>query len=440
MCGIAGIYWASSKDSLKSSLTAMIKTIHHRGPDDVGYWMKEGFGLAHARLSIHDLSSAGHQPMLSYHKTWVIVLNGEIYNYLELKKQLLEFNNIVFNGNSDTEVLINAIEAWGLEKTIRQCTGMFAFAAYHITHKKLYLVRDRFGEKPLYYGVQNNLFAFASELKAFKPLCNLGWSFTIDRGVLSSYMKYGYVRTPHSIYESIFKLEPGMMLVISQGKVIQKSAYWQPEAVFNQPKFTGSYSDAVNELESTLKKTLSLQMCSDVPLGAFLSGGVDSSAIVALMQSMSPKKIQTFSIGFHDKSFNEAHYAKDVANHIGTDHTELYVTENDALEIIPSLSKIYDEPFADSSQIPTYFVSRLARKKITVSLSGDAGDELFGGYNRYFVSEKIKNKILDKALIRYFIANVPFHLSRRCMGLTRASSRVFDKLMKLQAIVAISKK
>lgn len=439
MCGITGIFAFNQINVTDNLIKTMTGKLSHRGPDNQGTWLNNNVALGHTRLSIHDLSQSGSQPMFSFNKEWMIVLNGEIYNFLALKSQLLKENNIIFSSNTDTEVLINAIAIWGIRKTLERSVGMFAFAAYHIPKKKLYLARDRFGEKPLYYGTQNRVLGFASELKSLKPLTSLGWQFEVDRDQLATYMRLCYVPTPYSIYRNIKKLEVGSYLEVSHEGVENLYVYWKTQDVFFQPKFSGSYEDAVELLNRELKKTVQLQMASDVPLGAFLSGGIDSSAIVALMQEQSASKINTFSIGFHETAYNEAPFSKAIANHLGTNHTEMYVSQRDALNLIPQLATIYDEPFADSSQIPTYLVSKIAKSHVSVSLSGDGGDELFGGYVRYLLAEKVKQKILDKSLIRYAIACTPIPLLKGGLKFSNKLLHFCDRLMKLQAIIARSK-
>lgn len=435
MCGIAGILNFNQELINEKLIHDMISPLHHRGPDSHGVWCDEGVGLGHVRLSIHDLSAAGHQPMFSHTGRWVIVFNGEIYNYQELRAQLSKEYLLNFKSDSDTEVLINAIEYWGIEHALQKCVGMFAFCAFDRKAGKFYLARDRFGEKPLYYGQQSNIFAFASELKALKPLRSLTWEFDIDRNALATYMRYGYVPTPYSIYKNIYKLEPGCYLQVSEDGKSKIHSYWRAKDALSQVRFNGAYQDAVQALEQKLKSTLKLQMASDVPLGAFLSGGVDSTTIVALMQSMSTQKINTFSIGFHEDKFNEAEYAREVARHLGTNHTDMYVSEHDALQVIPKLSSMYDEPFADSSQIPTFLVSQIAKSKVTVSLSGDAGDELFGGYNRYFLAQKLKQRVLDKTIVNFGVSNMP-NAILKTLGRTSSKYAHFsDKLLKLKQIV-----
>lgn len=435
MCGIAG-YWSLNNTKTDSHLiNTMAQAIEHRGPDDIGVFLDDGLALGHTRLSIHDLSSSGHQPMFTSSQRWVIVFNGEIYNYRELREELLTETNYQFHSESDTEVLLNAIEYWGVATTLNKSVGMFAFAAFDRDSKQLYLARDRFGEKPLYYGIQNNVFGFASEIKSLKLLKQLGWQFEINRQALATYMRFGYVPTPCCIFQHIGKLEPGSYMVINSSGQEKLEYYWRAIDVINKQQFLGTFSEATSVLEEKLKQALELQMQADVPLGAFLSGGIDSSTIVALMQSMSSQKINTFSIGFNEAEFNEAEYARAVAKHLGTNHTDLYLTEQQSLDVIPSLPCLYDEPFADSSQIPTYLVSKIAKSKVAVSLSGDAGDELFGGYNRYFLANTVKDKILANAAIYWAVINIPRFGLNWLSKLPLKQAHLFDKLMKLQNIV-----
>ncbi|ABI82564.1 asparagine synthase (glutamine-hydrolyzing) [Francisella tularensis] len=402
MCGVVGFYSFNKEEGFDSIINQSLLSIKHRGSDDSGYWCDNQVTLGHTRLSIHDITNAGHQPMLSNSGNTAIVFNGEIYNYLSIKNQLLsEYSNLKFKSNSDTEVLVNAIELWGIDKTLEKCIGMFAFGVYSRKTSCLILARDRFGEKPLYFGIQNGILGFASELKALKPLKECGWRFDIDRDALAAYMRYAYVPTPYSIYKNISKLNVGSYIKFDAKGNSKEYKYWDSKKVLDSEKYKDSYDQAILDLEIKLKSTLSIQMQSDVPLGAFLSGGIDSTTVIALMQSMSKDKINTFSIGFNQKEYNEAEHARAVAKHIGTNHTDMYVTERDALDVIPKLAGIYDEPFADSSQIPTYLVSKIAKSKVTVALSGDAGDELFGGYNRYFLAPNIAKKIKFAKLLKY---------------------------------------
>lgn len=369
----------------------MVAAIRYRGPDDTDVWCDAAAGLAlgHARLSVLDLSPAGHQPMHSVSGRYVLVLNGEIYNHLQLREEL---RGISWLGHSDTETLLAAVETWGIEKTLRGLIGMFAFALWDRVERRVILARDRMGEKPLYYGWCEGVFLFGSELKALAAYP--GWRGEIDRGALACYMRYAYVPLPHSIYAGIRKLIPGTYMVLSEtdraGFLPEPHTYWSALDAPRQPELSDVSDDlAVDELEALLRRAISGQMMADVPLGAFLSGGVDSSTIVALMQVQSPRPIKTFSIGFSEAEYDEAGHAKAVAAHLGTKHTELYVSAADALAVIPRLPSIYDEPFGDSSGIPTHLVAQLARQHVTVALSGDGGDELFGGYNRYFWGRSI---------------------------------------------------
>ena len=416
MCGITGIFGNLRKEEFDSSIHEMSATLNHRGPDDAGTWINEENGVAfgHQRLSIIDLSSAGHQPMVSHCGRFTTVFNGEIYNHLQLRDKLnTSANKQSWKGHSDTETLVTAFSQWGIEKTLQQLVGMFAIAVWDFKEKRLFLIRDRFGEKPLYYGWSNGVFLFGSELKALQKYKR--FSNQIDRGALSLYMKYMYVPTPYSIFRDIYKLEPGCILQIDKGTKPPTLPLFAPfrdqginiaqwysisnMAQAGQKNLITDQNDAVDLLEKTLLESVRLQLISDVPLGAFLSGGIDSSVITALMQKVCKDPVKTFTIGFEESSFNEAVYAKEVSRHLGTEHHELYVTSSDAFKVIPHLPTLYDEPFADSSQIPTYLVSKLARESVTVSLSGDAGDELFGGYNRYLWGSRVWNKVRWMPLI-----------------------------------------
>ena len=418
MCGLAGILLIEGSRDIKGPIQvveSMAAAIIHRGPDAAGSWsdLNAGVAFAHKRLSILDTSAAGNQPMHSSSGRYVIVFNGEIYNHKELRIRLL---NNTWRGQSDTETLLAAIEAWGLEKTLCALTGMFAFALWDRNDRRLTLARDRIGEKPLYYGWSGKAFLFGSELKA---LCTFpGWLADIDRDALASYMRYGYVPLPYSIYRNVRKLIPGAYLTLSAassaGSWPNICTYWSARDVAAKKELTDlSDMDAVEKLDSLLSESVSRQMLSDVPLGAFLSGGVDSSTIVALMQKQSSRPVKTFTIGFSEDDYDEARHAKAVACHLGTDHTELYLTSADARNVIPNLTNIYDEPFGDSSGIPTHLVACLARQQVTVSLSGDGGDELFGGYNRYVWGRSIWDRaggispLLRRAMGRALLAISP---------------------------------
>lgn len=391
MCGFAGVF---GRPPSADNLRQMGLAIAHRGPDDSGVWVdpEASLGLVHRRLSIIDLSPAGHQPMASVCDRYIIAFNGEIYNHSELRQALGHTN---WRGHSDTETLLAAIATWGLEAALKQCVGMFAFALWDRKTKCLTLARDRLGEKPLYYGWQGDVFLFGSELKALKA--HPAFRAEIDRDALTLFLRHNAIPAPYSIYQGIHKLPPGTFLQLhAEQKDAHPVAYWSARSVAEAGQrnlFRGSDAEAVAELERLFGQAVNGQMVADVPLGAFLSGGIDSTTVVALMQAQSIRPVKTFTIGFHEEGYNEADHAHAVARHLGTEHTELYVTPQDAMDVIPSLSAIYDEPFADSSQIPTCLVSRLARQHVTVSLSGDGGDELFGGYNRYFWARNIWRRL-----------------------------------------------
>ena len=408
MCGIAGYLGKISYPY--NCLDEMANAINHRGPDDKGTWCDEGegIGLAHARLSILDLSSAGHQPMHSASKNFVLVFNGEIYNHKVLRSELESIDQRNWLGHSDTETLLAAIDHWGLEKTLKKVKGMFAIALWDKRNKNLSLACDRIGEKPLYYGWVNDQFVFASELKSIKKFPK--FKNLIDRNSLALFLRFNSIPAPHSIYQDIYKLKPGQIIQLhSESKKVKKFNFWSTEEVYdkgNLSQISATPKEVVDQLEVVLSKAVSSQMQSDVPLGAFLSGGIDSSTIVALMQSQSASQVNTFTIGFNAKEYDEAKHARMVANHIGTNHFEMYVSERDALDVISNLPNIYDEPFADSSQIPTYLVSKFAKQEVSVALSGDAGDELFGGYNRYVFAEKMFSKIMKGPIsIRQLISS-----------------------------------
>lgn len=380
----------------------MASTIAHRGPDDTGLWVDGAAGvtLGHRRLSILDLSPAGHQPMVSASGRYVIAFNGEIYNHFDLRTELEKAGAggtapILWRGHSDTETLLAGFERWGMEATLKKSVGMFAIALWDRESRTLSLARDRLGEKPLYYGWQGETFLFGSELKALKA--HPAFRAEIDRGALTLFLRHNTIPSPYSIYQGIHKLPPGTYLQLHAGhNELQPVAYWSARSVAEAGQrnlFRGSDAEAAAELERLLGQAVGGQMMADVPLGAFLSGGIDSTTVVALMQAQSARPVKTFTIGFNEVGYNEAEHAHAVARHLGCEHTELYVTPQDAIDVIPSLATIYDEPFADSSQIPTCLVSRLARQHVTVSLSGDGGDELFGGYNRYFWAQNIWRRL-----------------------------------------------
>lgn len=401
MCGFAGyIGTDNTADHHKSTALAqaMADCIAHRGPDGDGVWVDVGAGiaLAHRRLSILDLSPAGHQPMVSFSGRWVISYNGEIYNHLTLRAEL-ESSALApeWRGHSDTETLLACVEAWGVQKTLQRSVGMFAMALWDRHSHELWLARDRLGEKPLYYGWQENTFLFGSELKALRA--HPEFNAMVDRGALALLLRHNYIPEPHSIYNGIRKLPPGCWLKLSGGqRDPQPVAYWSlaetAECRAKNP-FTGTEAEALDTLYSLLSTAVREQMLSDVPLGALLSGGIDSTLITALMQANSARPVRTFTIGFAEKAYDEAVHARAVAAHLGTEHTEMHLSPQDALELIPRLPQMYDEPFADSSQLPTHLVMQLARRHVTVVLSGDAGDELFGGYKRHYLWPAIWRRI-----------------------------------------------
>lgn len=399
MCGIAGFLQTTYRpgvDEAERNVRRMVSSLSHRGPDDEACWVDAAAGVAlgHRRLAILDLSVDGRQPMHSVDGRYVLVFNGEIYNFRTLRR-LLESHGHPFRGHSDTEVMLAAIWKWGLPAALDQFTGMFAFALWDRRERTLSLVRDRAGEKPLYYGWAGNTLVFGSELKALRA--HPDWRNRVHRGALAQYLRQGYIASPHSVHESIWKLPPGCRLTLSESHVCNRelpapAPYWSPQAIAasgtGQP-FAGNDQEAEDRLRSLLNQSVARQMISDVPLGAFLSGGIDSSLVVALMQSQSARPVKTFSIGFDQGEFDEAPHAKAVARHLGTDHTELYITNDDLLRTIPRLASIYDEPFADASQIPTVLLCRLAASHVKVCLTGDAGDELFGGYELYRRAQRI---------------------------------------------------
>lgn len=417
-----------------------------RGPDAAGEWAdpETGIAMAHRRLAILDLTTAGHQPMLSHDKRFVTVFNGEIYNFGSLRSQL-EALGCNFVGASDTEVMAEAFSAWGVEDTLPRLVGMFAFAAWDRKERTLWLAHDRMGEKPLYYGWNGSAFLFGSVLSALTAYPK--WQGEVDRNSLALYLQLQYVPSPFSIYRGIRKLPAGCYLRIlltglSPGTIPEAVSYWSLLAVAEDgiaKGFEGSESEAVNELEGLLRQAVKGQMIADVPLGAFLSGGVDSSTVVALMQKISPRPVKTFTIGFDEKLYNEAHHAGAIARHLGTDHTAIIVTAKDALDAIPLMPAIYDEPFADQSQIPTFLVAKMARRHVTVSLSGDGGDELFCGYNRHAVLRRLWPiiGIWPRSLrlaAAFMLDKLPAPAADAILGGLRLKARA-DQLQKLIGVV-----
>ncbi|MDG1986866.1 MAG: asparagine synthase (glutamine-hydrolyzing) [Halieaceae bacterium] len=449
MCGLTGILYESlSAEAAMNSCERMTRALEHRGPDHEGFWIEpsQGVVFGHRRLSIIDLSVAGHQPMQSPSGRYVIAFNGEIYNHREIRAELrTHLKDTIWRGTSDTETLIAAIESWGFESALRKLNGMFSIAVWDMREKCLYLARDRIGEKPMYYGMFSDNFLFASELKAMHAFSD--WRGEIDKDALALFFRHNYIPAPKTIYKGIYKLLPAHYIVVSEGgsKVSEPKCYWNISSIAMQDRrrVWNSDSDVVDEAERRLRRAVSLRMESDVALGAFLSGGYDSSTIVALMQEYSTTPVKTFSIGFYEDRYNEAQYAKSVASHLQTDHTELYVTSDEAMNIIPRLPTIYDEPFADSSQIPTFLVSELARTNVKVVLSGDGGDELFCGYDRYNVGYQFWKKlsILPHPL-RYLLAiairSGPvgfFEILQKLLPQRFKVSNLRDKLPKLAAVL-----
>lgn len=442
MCGIAGFIADSwGRDQRTELINKMNDCLIHRGPDAAGIWLDEqsGVTLGHRRLSIRDLSPCGAQPMLSHSGRFVMVYNGEIYNAEDLKAGLEKAGHaIAWRGTSDTEILLEAMEHLGTEKTLKTAKGMFAIALYDRQERILSLIRDRVGEKPLFYGSINGCFVFASELTAIRQFP--GFAQKIDRNAVAGYIRYGYVPAPATIYEGVHKLMPGTVMTLpysfreeTADKASTRS-YWSMEKTAvrgEEAPFSGSFEEAAEELDRRLRDAVRGQMISDVPFGAYLSAGIDSAAIAALMSRISTQKIKTFTIGFEEKKYNEADAAKEIANHLGTDHTELYVGEKELKEVIPKIPSVYGEPFADSSQIPTYLVSRLAKEKVTVVLSGDAGDELFCGYQTYVKLLRVWQKA---GKLPWGIRNIAGKLGNALAG---GSQRIYRGTMCLQSENAV---
>jgi len=441
MCGIAGILTTDRLD--EQSVARMIGPIAHRGPDDQGIWIDAdaGVGLGHRRLSIVDLSPAGHQPMISHNGRWVLNFNGEIYNHPELKAALEQDGAVPedgWRGHSDTELFLEAIATWGLEETLERSAGMFAFALWDRKMRTLSLVRDRFGEKPLYYGWVGKDFLFGSELKALRA--HPGFDNAIDRQALSLFASRTNVPAPLSIYERIFKLPPACILTLTpeafreRGPLLPKP-YWSYRDVVERglARPIADEEEALEQLELLLAQAIAGQSMADVPVGAFLSGGIDSTTVCAIYQKYSGVPIRTFSIGFEEAGFDEAPFAKRVAEYLGTVHNEHYVTVREAREVIPLLPAMYDEPFADSSQIPTHLVSRYAREQVTVALTGDGGDELFGGYRRHVQAPWLWQRLKKvprplRAMAGRPLAAMPHLGSKLRKGFALAGARSFDEV------------
>ena len=406
MCGLAALLSLSASVDPGQALArtkALTDAIRHRGPDSDGHWQDPDFPglvLGHRRLSIIDLSPLGHQPMASASGRYWCAFNGEIYNYQQIETELRSLGH-VFKGRSDTEVFLNALDQWGINQTLQKIGGMFAFAIWDRKARTLHLIRDRMGKKPIYVGWAGSDLIVSSELKSFHT--HPAFSKAINRDVLALYMKYGYVHAPFSIYDGVWMVPPGARLALDAatlkpGENLQAKMeyYWQLPRVIEEQRARPNRkpdSEIIDEFESILELCVSERMISDVPLGAFLSGGIDSSTVVALMQKLSSQPVKTYAIGFDDAKHNEAHYAREIASHLGTDHHEMILSGADALAVVPMLPSMYDEPFADSSQIPTYLVSKFARQDVTVALSGDGGDEMLGGYNRHFIVPRLWAKI-----------------------------------------------
>ncbi|MEM9291876.1 MAG: asparagine synthase (glutamine-hydrolyzing) [Acidobacteriota bacterium] len=467
MCGIAGLLEPGrSAETWDPMLEELHTCLAHRGPDNAGVWSdaEAGIGLVHRRLSILDLSPLGHQPKPSASGRWILSFNGEVYNFRTLRPEL-EAAGHQFPGTSDTEVLLAAVEEWGVEESLRRMEGMYAIILWDRQERELWLARDRMGEKPLYYGRVDSssraagAWLFSSELKAFHR--HPGFRAEVQRDALALLLRFAYIPAPYSIYRGVWKLPPGSVLRLSAEQLetlpteptleppVSPVAYWSvrdvaEEGIRNRRDL--SEAEALAELESRLSHSVTQCMVSDVPLGAFLSGGIDSSTIVALMQEASRRPVRTFSIGFHSEAFDEAPFARQIAEHLGTDHTELYVTPREAREVIPQLPRLYDEPFSDPSQIPTHLVSRMAREHVTVALSGDGGDELFGGYKRYFLMRRLWRRVgalpyPARRAAAAALAATPVRLLDRTLGwlgpsLARwgTSRSVGDKLHKLAEI------
>lgn len=450
MCGIAGLLTRTAAGSNAPPAhwaQAMADTLAHRGPDDAGVWSnaEAGIALSHRRLSIVDLSPAGHQPMTSADGRFIVVYNGEVYNHEEIRPEL-EARGVQFRGHSDTEVMLEAFAAFGVEATVKRLIGMFTIGVWDQRDRTLTLVRDRLGIKPLYWAKFGDLFLFASELKALRA--HPGWSARIDRRAVASFMRHNYIPAPDSIYEGVHKLEPGSILTLPWGGEPVIKRFWDARAVARQglaSRLEGSDEELKSQLAALLTDAVGRRMIADVPLGAFLSGGVDSSAVVALMQAAHTEKVRTFTIGFDNPAYDEAPHAAAIARHLGTDHTELTVTARDALDVVPNLPEWYDEPFADSSQIPTYLVSAMTRKHVTVALSGDGGDELFAGYNRYKLARNawrglsLLPRSMRNVMAKSIFAVSPECWSRLLSGVSagRFPAQAGDKLYKVAEVLGL---
>jgi len=451
MCGIAGAYlpyWNAVKQERYSLGLRLVKSLAHRGPNDEGAWVDENNGLilAHRRLSILDTTQAGHQPMQSSTGRYILTYNGEVYNFLELRVDL-EQRGHTFHTHTDTEVILAACEAWGIQAALKKFNGMFAIAIWDRSESKLYLVRDRLGKKPLYYYYDQTSFLFASELKSFYEVEN--FKREISPEALNAYFQYGYVPSPMAIYKDVYKMVPGTFIVVDLKHgfhLSQPNDYWGYRAWMKEKPYISENNDSIHitqKLKSLLVDATQKRLLSDVPLGAFLSGGIDSSLVVALAQSLSSKPLKTFTIGFNQSEYNEANYAAAVAKVLGTEHTSLYISDEDAIQVVSDLPVFYDEPFADVSQIPTYLISRFAKSQVTVALSGDGGDELFGGYNRYMWVPRIHQWLrwmptVLRAPLSYSIhlgSHIPWMMLQKCLPSRYQFSNAKDKMMKFSNLI-----
>ena len=446
MCGIAGVLSSTAKprEQLERDAVAMADSLAHRGPDDHGVWSdaEAGVALTHRRLSIIDLSPAGHQPMISADGRFIVSFNGEIYNHDELRPELAA-RGIRFRGHSDTEVMLEAFAAFGVEPTITRLIGMFTIALWDRRERTLTLIRDRLGIKPLYWAKFGGTFLFGSELKALRAY--RGWTPRIDRSAVAAFMRFNYIPAPHTIYQGVQKLEPGTILTLPWGGEPRIERFWDARTVARsgmQNPLSASDGELTDRLEELLRDSVQRRMIADVPVGAFLSGGIDSSTVVALMQAANPGKVHTYTIGFEIPGYNEAQHAAAIAKHLQTQHTELTVTAQDALDVIPRLPEFYDEPFADSSQIPTYLVSAMTRRHVTVALSGDGGDELFAGYNRYQLTTRFWRglSLLPRTIRRGLAAaltSVPAERWTRLLSHVpvRLPGQIGDKIHKAAAVL-----
>ncbi|OED46548.1 asparagine synthase (glutamine-hydrolyzing), partial [Rhodobacteraceae bacterium (ex Bugula neritina AB1)] len=449
MCGIAGIYGQGrlSAEQIKSALKSMTDRMILRGPDGDGHWQADQIGFGHRRLAVIDLSEAGDQPMHSHDGRWSMVYNGELYNTEALRSQIDQQRGpLAWRGHADSEVMLEAIALFGPEEALRRADGMFALAAFDHKEQSLTLARDAFGEKPLYYGLVNGALGFASQPGAFRDLPGFDASF--DQTALTQYFKLSYIPAPRSIYRGVHKLPPAHFMTLALEDLDKglpdPQPFWSPRraALAARGRFEGSYEDALAQLETLMQQSVASRMVSDVPLGCLLSGGIDSSAVAALMARTSGRP-RSFCIGMAQDGFNEADHARDVAAHLGCDHTELMLTPGDLTEVVPRLPKIYDEPFSDSSQIPTFLVSQLARQSVTVALSGDGGDEVLGGYNRYIFGPQVwartgRLPCFARAPIAAILRNLPVNAVATLAGIRGAdlrSGRGAEKLQKLADLI-----